>query len=142
MLQKRDREQRQGELDSRDDYSAPLTSPPLTSPTICMAWHGRVEKCLECKDVLFIWFFLLFTVQFSDGETRLEKTVFPFSWGHRLPPLEYNHTCWHWVNLNKWLLGPYRRQISNRPQQLRIHYPKSPSTYFTGGLEVGQLIQY
>lgn len=35
--------------------------------------------------------FLLFTVQFSDGETRLEKTVFPFSWGHRLPPLEYNH---------------------------------------------------
>lgn len=31
--------------------------------------------------------FLLFTVQFSDGETRLEKTVFPFSWGHRLPPL-------------------------------------------------------
>lgn len=137
MLQNRDTEQRQGELDSRDGLQCTADK----SATICMAWYGRVEKCLECKDVLFPRF-LLFTVQFSDGETWLERTVFPFSWGHRLPPLECNHTCWHRVNLNKWLLGPYRRQISNRPEQLRIHYPKSPSTYFTGGLEVGQLIQY
>lgn len=105
-----------------------------------VTWSSR--KMFGVQGRAIYLFFLLFTVQFSDGETRLEKTVFPFSWGHRLPPLEYNHTCWHWVNLNKWLLGPYRRQISNRPQQLRIHYPKSPSTYFTGGLEVGQLIQY
>lgn len=44
--------------------------------------------------------FLAFTVQFKDGETRLERTVLLFSWGRRLPPLEYNHTCWHRVNLS------------------------------------------
>lgn len=100
MLQKRDREQRQGELDSKDGLQCTVDESTADKSTADksdylhgVTWSSRKMFGVQGRAIYLV--FLLFTVQFSDGETRLEKTVFPFSWGHRLPPLEYNHTCWH-----------------------------------------------
>lgn len=47
--------------------------------TICMAWHGQVEKCLECKNVLFphVFWLLQYNLKMETPDWREQFYSFP-----------------------------------------------------------------